>query len=242
MMSLRSLRVRAAAPSARSAKPARVSAVVVRAKAAEAEVLEKKDVAKAKSSEKDEPKRDAYDPTFSSKQVAEFLRTVVEETDFMEVELQVGSFELKVKRSMSGAAAAVVAAPAAVHSAHAAPVAPAVSDSPGAVTPPASPHESIDESIVPVTCGKVGIFRRGRYAAGKRVGKGNVVEPGDQVKKGAPLGFIEQLGTHFPVEATQAGEVARFKIQDGEPCEYGQVLAELSPFFGGHIIGDKKYA
>ncbi len=56
---------------------------------------------------------------------------------------------------------------------------------------------------------------------------------GDQVKKGSPLGYVEQLGTHFAVEASQAGEVARFKVQDGEPVEYGQLIVELAPFFGG---------
>eukprot|EP00955_Chlamydomonas_euryale_P041828 352129-Chlamydomonas_euryale.AAC.12 len=81
----------------------------------------------------------------------------------------------------------------------------------------------------------VGIFRRGRYAAGKRVGKGNVIELGDQVKKGSPVGFIEQLGTHFPVEAPQTGELARFKLEDGAPVEYGQIVAEVAPFFGGEL-------
>jgi hypothetical protein len=32
-----------------------------------------------------------------------------------------------------------------------------------------------------------------------------MVQPGDQVKKGQTLAFIEQLGTHWPVEAPQVG-------------------------------------
>lgn len=44
------------------------------------------------------------------------------------------------------------------------------------------------------------------------------------------------------LQAPQAGEVAKVVIEDGAPVEYGQLVAELAPFFGGHIIGDKKYA
>ena len=47
---------------------------------------------------------------------------------------------------------------------------------------------------------QVGIFRRGKYAGGKRVGKGDAVNEGDQIKKGQVLGYVEQLGTHFAVE------------------------------------------
>jgi len=35
---------------------------------------------------------------------------------------------------------------------------------------------------------KVGLLRRGRYVKGKRVGKGNAVEEGAEVKKGQVLG------------------------------------------------------
>lgn len=44
------------------------------------------------------------------------------------------------------------------------------------------------------------MFRRGRYAAGKKVGKGNVANEGDQVKKGQTLGYVEQLGTFVEIK------------------------------------------
>jgi biotin carboxyl carrier protein len=49
---------------------------------------------------------------------------------------------------------------------------------------------------------QVGVFRRGRYAAGKKVGKGNVANVGDQVKKGQTLGYVEQLGTFVEVKVS----------------------------------------
>lgn len=47
---------------------------------------------------------------------------------------------------------------------------------------------------------QVGVFRRGKYAGGKKVGKGNVANVGDTVKKGQTLGYVEQLGTFVDVK------------------------------------------
>lgn len=47
---------------------------------------------------------------------------------------------------------------------------------------------------------QVGLFRRGKYAAGKRIGKGNCIDEGMQVKKGSVIGYVEQLGTHVAIE------------------------------------------
>jgi len=93
-----------------------------------------------------------------------------------------------------------------------------------------------------VTSPKVGVFRRGKYAAGKRIGKALCVEgPGATLKRGQTVGYVEQLGTFVPVEAPQAGEVLAV-LGDGEAVEYQQEVVKLAPFFGGHIIGEAKYA
>lgn len=46
----------------------------------------------------------------------------------------------------------------------------------------------------------------------------------------------------FGLQTPQAGEVVKFVVEDGSPVEYQQLVVEIAPFFGGHIIGDKKYA
>jgi len=161
----------------------------------------------------------------------------VTQTNIAQLDLQIGSFELKVKRSLSGVGAGSAAVATSTQSYPVnVPAAPAMASVDATVL------ESIDESLLPVLSPKVGIFRRGKYTGGKRVGKGNLVNEGDQIKKGQVLGFVEQLGTHFPVEAPQAGEVAKFLLEDGAPIEYQQMVLELAPFFGGHIIGDQKHA
>jgi biotin carboxyl carrier protein len=178
----------------------------------------------------------------SPQQVEAFLTVLCDETDIAEVSLKMGGFKMKVRRSLhslpatASSAPAAAAAPAPAAAAAAAPsYAPAASDY-------ESEEESDDESLVPVTATKVGIFRRGRYVKGKQVGKAPVVDIGATVKKGQAVAFIEQMGTYWPLEAPQAGEIAGFVLEEGEPVEYGQPVLELAPFFGGHIIGDSKYA
>lgn len=181
----------------------------------------------------------------STKEVQQFLNTLVTETSIAELHLQVGTFELKVRRSLTTGGASVGGAPAApapaAAPAYSAPQTLVITKAP-AVDTLKTMEESVDESLVPILSPKVGIFRRGRYAAGKRVGKGNTVNEGEQVKKGQTLGYVEQLGTFVPVESPQAGEVVKFLVNEGAAVEYRQEVVELAPFFGGHIIGDSKYA
>lgn len=53
-----------------------------------------------------------------------------------------------------------------------------------------------------------------------------------QIKKGQTLAYIEQMGTYWPLESPQAGEVVEFLAQDGQPVEYGEPVLVIVPFFG----------
>ena len=53
--------------------------------------------------------------------------------------------------------------------------------------------------------------------------------PGHQLREAAP-------------QAPQAGEIVAFIADEGTAVEYMQPIMELVPFFGGHIIGERKYA
>eukprot|EP00877_Chromochloris_zofingiensis_P002294 jgi/Chrzof1/12065/Cz06g20040.t1 len=183
----------------------------------------------------------------TTQQVQDFLNVLCDETNIAEMELKLGTFQLKVRRNVEGASGGVAAAIPMTHSSvTVTAAAPSPASSAAATAAPTAEdsvaEESMDEALVYVSSPKVGIFRRGKYAAGKRVGKGNQINEGDNVKRGQPVGFVEQLGTFVPVEAPQAGEIVAFQVKDGEAVEYKQVLVELAPFFGGHIIGDRKYA
>ncbi|KAJ9518801.1 hypothetical protein QJQ45_026070 [Haematococcus lacustris] len=218
--------LRAAAGSA-VPRPARV--VALRAAATEVEPKTQSTPAVGPSSSA--LKAELPDVQPSTLEVQRFLNTLVTETSIAEMHLQVGNFELRVRRSTKDGSAS-------------SPVAPQQTV---VITTPAptpmetlkSLEESMDESLVPILSPKVGIFRRGKYAAGKRIGKGNAVNEGEQVKRGQVLGYVEQLGTFVPVESPQAGEAVKFLIADGSPVEYRQEVVDLAPFFGGHIIGDR---
>ncbi|PRW60104.1 Biotin carboxyl carrier of acetyl- carboxylase isoform A [Chlorella sorokiniana] len=209
-----------------------VARSVVEVEAANSAKHEKKEKHKK---EEDEEEWDGHDDDgLNPQQVESLLSVLCEETDIAEVELKMGGFKMRVRRSLKGGAAH--AAPAAAAPAAAAPApAPAPAAAPA---PPAAVSASIetadeDEGLLDVTANKVGILRRGRYMKGKQVGKGEMVKVGDQVKKGQTLAFIEQLGTHWPLEAPQAGEVVEFLVSEGEPVEYKQPVVVISPFFGG---------
>jgi hypothetical protein len=49
------------------------------------------------------------------------------------------------------------------------------------------------------------------------------------------------LGAGNNLLCPAAGEIGKFHVEDGAPVEYLQTIVELAPFFGGHIIGDKKW-
>eukprot|EP01026_Neomeris_dumetosa_P033205 TRINITY_DN26451_c0_g1_i1.p1 TRINITY_DN26451_c0_g1~~TRINITY_DN26451_c0_g1_i1.p1 ORF type:complete len:270 (+),score=42.60 TRINITY_DN26451_c0_g1_i1:59-811(+) len=180
--------------------------------------------------------------SLSADQAQKFLTLICEETEFAEVELQTGDFEIKIKRSKASAGPVQVAE---------VPVAAPQMETPAIQSADQSAMSSVDflesedeilaATLLPVAAPKVGVLRRGRYVKGKRIGKGDLINEGDEVKKGQVMCYVEQLGTHIPVEAPQAGEVVMI-FEDGTPVEYLQSVAEIAPFFGGHIIGDKKYA
>jgi acetyl-CoA carboxylase biotin carboxyl carrier protein len=73
-----------------------------------------------------------------------------------------------------------------------------------------------------ITAPRVGIFHR----AARPEDRPFVVE-GDEVVPGQIVGSIEAMRIQNPVEATEAGIVARFLVDEGQPVEYGQPLIEL---------------
>jgi len=178
--------------------------------------------------------------------VKEFLLNIVDTTDLAEIDLQIGDLELYVLRKCEASPPPAPAPPAAAPAPAVAQTQTAQATSPkdtaaSLLADLASLEESIDESAIKQTSEKVGTFRRGRYLKGKKIGSKAMVEVGDVVKKGQTIAFVEQMGTYTPVLAKQAGEIAHFEVEEGDPVGYGQLLVSLYPFFGGHIIGESKH-
>lgn len=194
----------------------------------------------------------------STEQVTQLMDMLCNETDIAEIELEMGNFQLHVRRRVD-ASAGPASQPATAATSASALGSTASFDFPpeeldkfakehnlngGSATTSSEDSDDDDytENLVYVSSPKVGILRRGKYFKGKKVGKGNAVNEGDKVKKGQTVAYIEQLGTFVPVEAPQAGEAVEFLIEEGKPVEFREEVVSLAPFFGGHIIGDAKYS
>lgn len=176
------------------------------------------------------------------------LSTICNDTELAEVELKIGSFDLKVRRSIAKeGGSAAQSFPQQFGSPF---VSTSSMDQNDFSLPSPAPTEQSQQSAdeddeetenhVQVESHKVGVMRRGRYVKGKKVGKGPIADVGAQVKKGQVVCFVEQLGTFIPIETQQAGEIAIFLCEEGASVEYSQPLLEIAPYFGGHIIGDRK--
>eukprot|EP01025_Chloroclados_australasicus_P060022 TRINITY_DN7645_c0_g1_i1.p1 TRINITY_DN7645_c0_g1~~TRINITY_DN7645_c0_g1_i1.p1 ORF type:complete len:257 (-),score=30.93 TRINITY_DN7645_c0_g1_i1:229-999(-) len=209
--------------------------------------IDKKEESEGKLEESFKDKQLANGKTLSAHQMRELLTLICEGTEFAQVDLQIGDFELKLKRSkaVTPVEQAVVPIPEQSPFSSTQEIGSLMSSVEDSIMSSVDFTESQDEilaaTVLPITAPKVGVLRRGRYAKGKRIGKADLVSEGDEVRKGQVVCYVEQLGTHVPVEAPQAGEVIMI-LEDGTPVEYLQSVAEISPFFGGHIIGDSKYA
>ena len=126
------------------------------------------------------------------------LIALVHGSDLAELEIEQGSFALRIQRD-----------------AHAATVAPA-----GAPAPP-PPAAGPKEPAV-LRSPQVGTFYLSAEPHGEPfVREGSIVEPGQVI------GLIEAMKLINEVEAEVGGVVRRVLVEDGQPVEYGQALFEL---------------
>jgi acetyl-CoA carboxylase biotin carboxyl carrier protein len=96
-----------------------------------------------------------------------------------------------------------------------------------AAAQPAAPPthaEALALHGVLVPSGHVGLFRRRREP-----GAGPLVEVGQKVTRGQPLGVVESLRRPVVIESPVDGEVLGILAEDGERVEYGTPLFRLLP-------------
>ena len=86
----------------------------------------------------------------------------------------------------------------------------------------AAESESADPPVARTA--HVGIFHRR-----PEDGADPIAEPGDALEEGAPLGFVDVLGVFHEVPAPFDGTIEAFLVPDGQPVEYGQPIARLTP-------------
>ncbi len=132
------------------------------------------------------------------------LAALLEETKLGEIEYENNGQRIRLSRGGGGAAVSYAApsAPAAVAVPAAAPAADDASH-PGAVKSPMV----------------------GTAYLSPQPGAPVFVKLGDSVAAGQTILIIEAMKTFNPIKATKAGKLAKFAVGDGQPVEFGEVLA-----------------
>ena len=132
------------------------------------------------------------------------MAQLLTETGLTEIEYGGKDWHLRVARTQAPVAmAAPSAAPVAVSVAPAASVEVKRADHPGAIKAP-----------MVGTC----------YLA-PEPGAANFAKPGDKVREGQTIMIIEAMKVMNPIPAPKAGTVVEIAVANGEPVEYGQLLA-----------------
>ncbi len=132
------------------------------------------------------------------------LAALLEETKLGEIEYENNGQRIRLSRSGNGAAIS-----------YAAPSAPAA-----VVAPAAAP--SVDDASHP---GAVKSPMVGTAYLSPQPGAPAFVKLGDSVAAGQTILIIEAMKTFNPIKASKAGKLARFAVTDGQPVEFGEVLA-----------------
>ena len=89
-------------------------------------------------------------------------------------------------------------------------------------TPEPSDSEGADPPVARTA--HVGIFHRR-----PEDGTDPIAEPGDALEEGATVGFVDVLGVFHDIPAPFDGTIEAFLVPDGQPVEYGQAIARLTP-------------
>ena len=142
------------------------------------------------------------------------LAEILNETDLTEVEVERGDLKIKVKRSVTVAAAPVqyAAAPAPV-------AAPAAAAPAAMLSDPATIVARAGEEVKSPMVGTAYLQPSPEAAP--------FVQPGDKVKKGQTLLIVEAMKTMNPIQAPRDGVVADILVGDAQPVEFGEALVLL---------------
>lgn len=144
------------------------------------------------------------------RQVAELI-ALVQGSDLTEVEIEHGSFALRLERDLEAAGVTAAATPPVV----------------------AEPEAPTPEPVL-LRSPQVGTFYLSAEPHGEPfIHEGSVVEPGQVI------GLIEAMKLINEVEAEAGGTVCRVLVRDGQPVEYGQALYELWAIEDESSAGDR---
>lgn len=132
------------------------------------------------------------------RQLSELI-AVVQESDLAEIQIEHGSFAVRIERYLAEAPA-------------------------GVEMPVQAAGAVVEEALAPIMLRspQVGTF----YLSAEPEGE-PFLRAGSLVEQGQVIGLIEAMKLISEVEAESSGTVRRILVKDGQPVEYGQPLFEL---------------
>lgn len=138
------------------------------------------------------------------------LAAILQETGLTEIEIEKGEVRLRVARAAAMTFAATT---------NAAPAAPAIA-APLAAAPAAgaAPAKRVGAVPSPMV---------GTAYLSPSPGADPFIRKGDQVREGQTIMIIEAMKTMNPIAAPRAGAVVEIHVADGQPVEFGEVLAVI---------------
>lgn len=137
------------------------------------------------------------------------LAALLEETKLGEIEYENNGQRIRLSRGGGGAVMS-----------YAAPALPAAAASAGSAATAAAP--AADDATHP---GAVKSPMVGTAYLSPQPNTPSFVKVGDSVAAGQTLLIIEAMKTFNPIKAPKAGKVAKVSVTDGQPVEFGEVLA-----------------
>lgn len=138
------------------------------------------------------------------------LAAILQETGLTEIEIEKGEVRLRVARAPAMTFAAAPATAPAAH--HAAPATPGPMRG---VPEPARRAGAVPSPMV------------GTAYLAPSPGAEPFIRKGDQVREGQTIMIIEAMKTMNPIAAPRAGAVVEIHVADGQPVEFGEILAVI---------------
>lgn len=140
------------------------------------------------------------------------LAELLDETGLTEIEIGNGDHHIRVAR----------------HGIATAPPAPSAAIVTPQIAPTGSGGESAQEAAAPAnSAGAVTSPMVGTIYMAPEPGGSPFVSVGATVRPGDTLFIIEAMKTMNPVKATTGGTVVRILVEDAQPVEFGEALAEI---------------
>lgn len=151
--------------------------------------------------------------SLSHKEIADIVE-MVDASELDELVIEFPDIRLAVRRGGDGES------PEPAPMSHPAPPAATPAPNPRAATAPPAHADGAVEIRAPM----IGTFQRSPSPKDPPL-----VEVGDIVEPGRPLGLIEVMGLHTTIEAPRAGRIADIAAIGGALVEYDQILFVIAP-------------